>query len=75
MVVKIEEKPKFLKYKNPKYVTMTGFNKYQAEKVSNEQMDQILQNFGDIIVPTQDVFAAVFLTGKKKARIDLKKGK
>ena len=74
VTVTIEDKPKFLKYQNPKYITMTGFNRFPAEKVSNEQLDQILKNYGDIIVPTQDVFADLFLTGKKKVRIDLNKG-
>ena len=71
--VKIQERPKNMRYKNPKYVTMMGFDRYPAEKISNEQLDTILSNYGSLIVRTQDVFADVFLTGKKKARIDLNK--
>lgn len=75
VTVEIEEKARNLRYQNPKYITMVGFERYQAQNISNDQMDKILANFGDIIVPTQDVFADVFLTGKKKARFDLNKGK
>ena len=75
ITVQIQERAKSMRFVNPKYVTMTGFNFFPASEVANDQLDKILGNFGEILVPTQDVFAEVFLTGKKKARIDLTKGK
>ena len=72
--VKIEEKPKHLRYTNPKYVTLVGLDRFPANQMTNEQLDNILGKFGDIIIPTQDVYAEIFLTGKKKVRIDLNKG-
>ena len=74
VVVPIEERPKNLRYTNPKYVTLVGFERFPANMMTNEQLNGILGNFGDIIVPTQDVYAEIFLTGKKKVRIDLNKG-
>ena len=74
VTVQIEQKPVSLRYKNPRYITITGFERLSAQGISNEQMDRVLSNFGEVIVPTQDVFADVFLTGKKKARYDLNKG-
>ena len=71
----IQEKPKFHKYNNPRYVTMIGFSNSPADKIENSQIDKVLENFGDIIIPTDDVYADIFLTGKKKARVDLKEGK
>ena len=73
--VKIVEKPKFLRYTKPKYVTITGFSNFPADQMENEQLDRILENYGTIIIPTQDVYAEIFLTGKKKLRIELDKGK
>ena len=73
--ITFQEKPKYLKYINPKYVTMTGFHKFPLNQINNEQIDKVMQNFGKIIVPTQDVFADIFLTGKKKIRIDLDQSK
>ena len=75
ITVFIQEKPKFLKYIRPKCVTMTGFNRFPLDQISNEQIDKILENFGQILIPTQDVYAELFLTGKKKVRIDLNQGK
>jgi hypothetical protein len=72
--VKIEEKPKTLRFTNPKYVTLVGLDRFPANQMTNEQFDNILGQFGDIIIPTQDVYAEIFLTGKKKVRIDLNKG-
>ena len=72
--VRIEEKPVYLRYTNPKYVTMVGLDRFPANQMTNEQIDNILGKFGDIIIPTQDVYAEIFLTGKKKVRIDLTKG-
>jgi len=71
----IQERAKSMRFDNPKYVTMTGFNFFPAGQITNKQLDNILSNFGDILVSTQDVFAEVFLTGNKKVRIDLNKGK
>ena len=71
----IQERSKSMRFVNPKYVTMTGLNFFPASQVTNEQLDKILSNFGEILVPTQDVFANIFLTGKKKVRIDLTKEK
>ena len=74
VVITIQQKPAHFRYKNPKYVTMVGFDKFPAEKIENSQLDKILSAFGTIIVPTDDVYAAdIFLTGKKKCRIDLDK--
>ena len=75
VTVTIDQKPKFTKYVNPKYVTLMGFNTSPADQLKNEQIDRILSGFGEIIVPTEDVFAEIFMTGKKKVRIDLNKGK
>ena len=72
--VTITEKPSYQRYHNPKYVTIMGFDRSPAEKITNASIDKTLQQFGDIIVPTQDVYAENFLTGKKKLRIDLNKG-
>ena len=63
--VYIRARPKLLRYTKPKYVTLVGFNDFPADKISNETLDTILKNFGDIIIPTSDVFAGMFLTGKK----------
>jgi len=71
----IQEKVRYQRYQNPKYVTIMGFDRWPAEQLSNDQIDNTMQQFGDIIVPTQDVYAENFLTGKKKLRIDLNKGK
>ena len=71
----IKVKQRYQRYQNPKYVTITGFDRWPAEQLTNDQIDSTMQQFGDIIVPTQDVFAENFLTGKKKLRIDLNKGK
>ena len=60
VTVRIKEKPQTLRYKNPKYVTMTSFNRFPAENMTNEQIDKILQNGGTLIVPTQDVYAEYF---------------
>ena len=75
ITVEIQERPKSQRFVNPKYVTMVGFNFFPASEITNEKLDKILTNFGNMIVPTQDVYAEVFLTGKKKVRIDLTKGK
>ena len=64
--VYIRARPKLLRYTKPKYVTLVGFNDFPADKISNETLDTILKNFGDIIIPTSDVFAGMFLTGKKR---------
>ena len=63
------EKPMFLKYVNPKYVTMTGFHRFPLDQISNEQIDKVIENFGKIIIPTQDVFSSIFLAGKKKSEL------
>ena len=73
--VAIKEKPSYQRYVNPKYVTIMGFDRSPAEGITNDNIDKVMQQFGDIIVPTQDVYAENFLTGKKKLRIDLSKGK
>ena len=73
--VTIKEKPSYLRYENPKYITVMGFDRSPADLLTNEQLDKILEQFGTIIDPTQDVFAESFLTGKKKLRLDLNKGK
>ena len=52
-----------------------GFDRSPADQLTNDIIDKTLEQFGDIIDPTQDVFAENFLTGKKKVRIDLNKGK
>ena len=44
--VKIEERPEIFKCKNPKYITLVGFNRYPAESISNDTMYKIFQNFG-----------------------------
>ena len=75
VIVTIQEKPKFHKYLNPKYVTLVGFHRFPLDQIKNEQIDKLLENFGQIIIPTEDVYADVFLTGKKKVRIDLNLGK
>ena len=64
--VTIKQKPKYQRYTNPKYITIVGFDRSPAELLTNEKIDSILGQFGDIIVPTQDVYAESFLTGKKK---------
>ena len=71
--VSIKEKEKFFRYVNPKYITLMGFERSPADLLTNEKIDAILKQFGDIIEPTQDVFAESFLTGKKKVRVDLNK--
>ena len=73
--VTIKEKERFFRYVNPKYITLMGFEKSPADMLTNEKIDGILKQFGDIIVPTQDVYAESFLTGKKKVRVDLNKDK
>ena len=73
--VTIQQKPIFKRYVNPKYVTLMGFNASPADQIKNDQIDKILETFGEIIVPTEDVYAEIFMTGKKKLRIDLNKGK
>lgn len=77
VTVKIVEKPKFLRFQNPKYVTLVGFESFPASLISNAELDGFLGNFGTIINPTEDVFAMgeIFTTGKRKLRIDLDKGK
>ena len=72
--VPITKKPIRKRYTNPKYVTITGFDRV-AEEITNSEVDKVLQQFGTIIVPTQEVFAENFRTGKKKLRIDLDQGK
>ena len=73
--IPIQERKKKDQYVNPKYITMTGFDRFPAEQISNEQIDRALSNFGKILVPTQDVYGGdIFLTGKKKVRLDLDKG-
>ena len=54
---------------------LPGFDRWQAQDITNDQVDSTMRQFGDIIVPSQDVFAECFLTGKKKLRVDLNKGK
>ena len=73
--VAITEKPSYKRYTNPKYVTIMGFERSPADQISNAGIDRTLQQFGSIIVPTADVYAENFLTGKKKLRIDLDQGK
>ena len=75
VTVTIKVKPTFQRYVNPKYITITGFDRSPAELLTNEKIDSILGQFGKVIVPTQDVFAESFLTGKKKLRLDLNKEK
>ena len=75
VVLTIQEKPRIFRFKNPKYVTLLGFDRFPADKMENSQIDKILERFGKILVPTNDVYAAeIFLTGKKKCRIDLDRG-
>ena len=71
--VAITEKSRYHKYNNPKYITIMGFDRSPGELLTNEKMDNIMLQFGDIIDPTQDVYAEHFLTGKKKIRLDLNK--
>ena len=71
----MEEKIQTKRYNNPKYLTMVGFQRYPNNQLSNDQINNILKQYGTIIEPTDDVYAEVFMTGKKKARIDLDKGK
>ena len=73
--VAITEKPSYQRYTNPKYVTIMGFERRPADQISNASINKTLQQFGKIIVPTEDVYAENFLTGKKKLRIDLDQGK
>ena len=76
--VKIQEKPKTHRYTNPKYVTMVGFERFPCDQLTNSQIDNQLKHFGELIIETQDIYAKdcdIFTTGKKKARIDLNKGK
>ena len=47
-----------------------SFDKYPANELTNKQLDKILAQFGDIIVPTNDVYAEIFFTGKKKVRLN-----
>ena len=66
VVLTIQEKPRIFRFKNPKYVTLLGFDRFPADKMENSQIDKILERFGKILVPTNDVYAAeIFLTGKK----------
>ena len=73
--VKIQEKTNSMRYVNPKFITIIGFDRFPANQMTNEQLDNILGNYGDVIIPVQDVYADIFLTGKKKTKLDLNKGK
>ena len=70
-----QEKPTYLRYVNPKYITLVGFERTPADLLIDDNIDRVLKEFGTIINTTQDVFAENFLTGKKKLRLDLNKGK
>ena len=38
--IPIQERKKKDQYVNPKYITMTGFDRFPAEQISNEQIDR-----------------------------------
>ena len=75
VTVLIQEKKQVnQQYKNAKNITLVGFERFPANQIENHQLDEILKKHGNIINKTEDVYSDVFLTGKKKVRVDLCKG-
>ena len=72
--VPIQEKKVSQRYKNAKNITLVGFDRFPANQVENSQLDEIFKRHGTIINNTEDIYSEVFLTGKKKVRIDLCNG-
>ena len=72
--IPIQENKPSQRYKNPKNITMVGFDRYPANQIENAQLDDILKHHGLIINRTEDIYSEVFLTGKKKVRMDLCNG-
>ena len=60
-------------FENPKWVTIDKLYDSALRYATNEEIDDFLKMYGDIIVPTHDNDKFGFRTGKRKARIDIKK--
>jgi len=68
-LIPIEKQPF---YQNPKWITIDKLYDSALKYVTNEQVDEYLKRYGDIIVPTHfetDNFG--FRTGRRKARVDI----
>ena len=61
-------------FENPKWVTIDKLYDSALRHTTNEEMDEYLKRYGDLIVATHyDTDKYGFRTGKRKARIDIRK--
>ena len=68
--------PKFKFYSNAKWVSFDWLNDGNLRFVKNNQLDDFLSEYGDVIVNVEEEKNEFgMLNGRRKARIDLNKGK
>lgn len=74
--VVLEKLPKYIFYSNPKWVSIDWLNDGNLRYVENEQLNTFLSEYGDIIVGVEyEKNELGMLNGRRKARLDMNKGK